>query len=356
MKFLKGLLVTFLILVIVGGLGYIGYSTFFMGDMNHGIMNSSTDNSQNNQMAGMGNNQNQQHGSQTSTNTAVTVNIVAVENRSKLNEAVNLINQAMDLITIDPYSKTTIPSSESIQGASQSAGNGTINIYPNGNNSLNITPNGTTGTTGNQSTGNMNNSPANNNYVYDQGKLQQLHNGIFALAQGNLTLSDLSDDLLAQSSVSYANYSQYQIYLTQYYAALQNKTKLDNALSMINQATTLININPYASQNGYSYNAEAMGQLHQGVYQLAQGMAILNQLSQSFTEQMSAASSGVYSLSNSYQMSAMTHGSGLSFLGNINAATVFNIILILFVIGLFAGIIGAILNLFKPKNGPDEVR
>lgn len=348
MKFLKSLFVTFLILLIIGGVGYIGYSYYFMDKMNMGNMSSDTSN--NNKMSnmsgmsdmpGMGNNQSVQD--QMTTNSAVSMNIVAVGNRNQLIEAINKINQAVDLITIDPYSKTTAPS----QGASlQAPQSGTINIYPSGNSSLNIMPNGNTG---NQLTQGMANAPLNN-YVYDQSKLQQLNNAIFALAQGNFLLNELSTDLLEQSNTSLSGYQQY-------YYALQNKSKLDNALSMINQAVTLINVNPYASQSGYAYNIDAMNQMHQGVYNLAQGLAMLNKLSQSFTKQMSDAATSVYQ-SNGNSMNGMMNmssGMNLGIFDNINLTTVFNILLILFVIGLFGGIIGAIHNLFKPKRSSDEV-
>ena len=380
MKFLKGLLATFLILVIIGGIGYIGYSYFFMDmDNNNTKMSSNTSNNNQNSsmsgmsgmsgmgndqnqqqsgtmdmsgnsgMSGMGNNQNQQ---QKATSNVNSLNLIAVENRNRLNEAVNKINEALDLITIDPYSKATVPSSSTmLNPTQQNTGSGTINIYPSGNSSLNIMPNDTTG---NQSAQNMNNTPTNN-YVYDQGKLQQLHNGIFALAQGVSTLEGLNNDLLTQSSPYNTNLSDYQVFMLQYYNALQNKAKLDNAISMINQATALINVNPYASQYGYAFNADAMGQMNRGVYALAQGMARLNELSQNFTKQMSDATTGVYSLSNGSPVMDMSNGMSSGFWGNISTATIINIVLGLFVIGLFAGIIGAVFNLFKPRNNPRGV-
>ncbi len=353
MKFLKGLLATFLILVIIGGIGYIGYSYFFMdmNDNNTNMSNTSNNNqnSSSSGMSGMENNQNQQ---QTTTSNVNSLNLIAVENRNRLNEAVNKINEAMDLITIDPYSKATVPTNSTMPNSTQqNTGSGTINIYPSGNSSLNIM---SSDTTGNLPTQNMNNTPANN-YVYDQGKLQQLHNGIFALAQGVSTLDGLNNDLLTQSSPYNTNLSDYQALMLQYYNALQNKAKLDNAISMINQATALINVNPYASQYGYAFNADAMGQLNRGVYALAQGMAGLNELSQNFTKQMSDATTGVYSLSNGSSVMDMSNGMSSGFWGNISTATIINIVLGLFVIGLFAGIIGAVFNLFKPRNNPRGV-
>ena len=374
MKFLRGLLATFLILVIIGGIGYIGYSYFYM-DMDNNNTNISSNTTNNNQnsgmsgMSGMGNNQNQQQSGtmdmsgnsgmsgmgnnqnqqQKATSNINSLNIIAVENRNRLNEAVNKINEALDLITIDPYSKTTIPSNGTMQNKpQQNTGSGTINIYPSGNSSLNIMPNDTAGNVPDQ---NMNSTPANN-YVYDQGKLQQLHNGIFALAQGVSTLDALNNDLLTQSSPYNANLSDYQALMLQYYNALQNKAKLDNAISMINQATALINVNPYASQNGYAFNADAMGQLNRGVYALAQGMASLNELSQNFIKQMSDATTGVYSLTNGSSVMDMSNGMSSGFWGNVSTVTIINIVLVLFVIGLFAGIIGAVFNLFKPRNNP----
>ena len=386
MKFLKGLLVVVLILIITGGIGYLGYSYFYMDNMNNGNMANMSPNTSNNQnsnngmsgmsgmsndsgnsgmsgmsnnnsnsgmsgMAGMGNNQNQQQSSASSVNS---LNIIAVQNRNQLNDAVTKINEAMALITIDPYSRTTIPSNTNAQNnTQQNTGSGTINIYPSGNSSLNIMPDGNTAT-GTAPAPNMNSTPANN-YVYDQGKLQQLHNGIFALAQGVSTLDDLNNDLLTQSSANSIGMTEYQALMLQYYNSLQNKSKLDNAIGLINQATSLINVNPYASQYGYAYNADAMGQLNRGVYALAQGMASLNKLSQDFTKQMSDATAGVNSMSNGSSMMNMSNGMSSGLLGNISMTTIFNILLILFVTGLFAGIIGAIFNLFRPRRNSREV-
>ena len=376
MRFLKGLLTVVLVLIIIGGIGYLGYSYFYMDNMGNGNMANMPSNTTNNQdstnsgmsgmsgnsgmsnnnsnsgmsgMEGMGNNQNQ-HTAGSSVNS---LNIIAEQNRNQLNEAVTKINEAMDLITIDPYANATVPSNSMQNNQQQGTGSGTINIYPSGNSSLNIMPNGST-TTGTQPSPNMNNTPANN-YVYDQGKLQQLHNGIFALAQGVSTLSDLNNDLLTQSSAYSSSLTDYQALMMQYYNALQNKSKLDNAISMINQATSLINVNPYASQNGYAFNADAMGQLNRGVYALAQGLASLNNLSQDFTKQMSDATTGVNYLSNGSSAMNMSNGMSSELLGNISTATIFNILLIIFVIGLFAGIIGAIFNLFRPRRNSREV-
>lgn len=381
MKVLRTLFATFLILIIIGGLGYIGYSVFFMGGMNHQGMNTAPNTAQNTTPGTAvppGNtaapNQNQQPANQHggghettgggSQNTAV-LNTVAVQNRDRLSQAIGTINQAMDLITIDPYSKATVPSTNPNnmqQGTAQGQpghGTGTINIYPGGNSSVNIAPNGNILPNNPASSANTNQGAVNmqqgQNFVYDQGKLQQIHNGIFTLAQGIMTINQLNDDLLAQSSMVEAVPANYQTYVARYNTALQNKTKLSNAMSLLSQASTLINVNPYASSNGYPYNTDAMAQLHQGVYKLAQGMVMLNRLNEDFTRQMAEASAQVQYIANAaYQNNNMNHGAmtGWGLFGNINMSTVFNLILIVMVVGLIAGILGAIFSIFR-KSKPD---
>jgi len=378
-KILRSLLAVFLILVIVGGLGYIAWSTF-LAPMNHSGMNTNP-----NTQAPQGQNQmphGQTPGQQapqgnTAQNNAP-LNTTAIQNRDKLSQAVGTINQAIDLISIDPYSKATMPQTNAgtVQpGAMQgqgSQGNGTINIYPSGNSSVNIAPNGNNTPNNpappantNQGTANM---QPNQNYVFDQGKLEQLHNGIFTLAQGIMMVNQLNDDLLAQSAIVEVNPPNYQTYVTRYNTALQNKTRLNNALNLLSQASTLINVNPYASPNGYPYNKDAMAQIHQGVYKLAQGMAGLNKLNEDFTNQMVQASVAAQNIYNG-QAASMNHGTSSliqGLFGNISTATLFNIVMIVLLVGLILGVLGAIMSMFKksgarkgkvssPDNEPDGI-
>ncbi|MCX7746544.1 MAG: hypothetical protein N2645_06605 [Clostridia bacterium] len=364
MKFLRSLLAVIFILIIVGGIGYIAWSQF-LAPMNHYGMNTNP-----NTQAPQGQNQmphGQSSGQQvpqgnTGQNNAP-LNTTAIENRDRLNQAVGTINQAIDLISIDPYSKTTLPQANpndvgpgAVQGQG-SQGNGTINIYPSGNSSVNIAPNGNntpnnTAPPANTNQGTLN-MQQNQSYVFAQDKLEQLHNGIFSISQGIMMINQLKDDLLAQSSVLEANPPNYQTYAVRYKTALQNRTKLNNAYTMLSQASTLINVNPYASPNGYSYNKDAMAKLHQGVFKLAQGMAMLSSLNEDFTNQMVQASVVLQSM-----MNATGHTGGTTYgisilqgiFDKVNMSTIFNIILVVLLVGLILGVLGAIMNMFGKSS------
>ncbi|MFZ5986448.1 MAG: hypothetical protein ACOYWZ_04890 [Bacillota bacterium] len=359
MKFLRGLLAVFLVLTIVGGLGYIVWSTVL--PMYYPGMNAAPNNQPHTQAPGQQN----PHGNTPQNN--VPLNTTAIQNRDKLSQAISTINQAIDLISIDPYSKATLPQESTAQmhpGTAQgqaSQGSGTINIFPEGNSSVNISPNGnntpnnqTTTANTNQGTTNM---QQNQNYVFDQGKLQQLHNGIFTLAQGIMTINQLNDDLLVQSAVIEANPPNYETYVIRYNTALRNKTKLNNAMNLLSQASTLINVNPYASPNGYPYNKDAMAQLHQGVYKLAQGMAGLNGLNEDFTNQMAQAAMAAQNIIGRETL-GITHGTAPldGLFGNINLTTLFNIILIVLLAGLILGVLGAVISMLgrNGRSNPDK--
>jgi hypothetical protein len=383
LKFLKGLVVFLLIIVIIGGVGYIGWTMFFMPNshfnmggsgmgnipgVNNSQQNAQTPANQTNStgmsgMAGMQGNQNnagQNSTGQSSSVQNIPMNTLAIQNKDKLSQAMGTINQAIDLITIDPYSRITVPDTTMLPGSTQSQPNqpnGTVNVYPGGNSTVNVTP-----PTGNKNP-NKSTPPANNNtaaiidqqnanYVYDQGKLQQLNNGIFTLAQGIMLVNQLSDDLTIQSSTVEVNPQTYQTYIGRYNTALQNKTKTNNAISMINQAFTLVNVNPYGSVNGYQINIPEMQKLHQGVYKLAQGMTMLKSLNDDFTVQMAQAAFNAQRLATTGTSNSMT---GMNMNGNgLNLTTIFNIVLIVMVVGLVLGVFGAIISMFRYKPGKNR--
>jgi len=378
MKAFRSFIATLLILIILGGVGYIGYNTYYlggMGDMGE-IDNSNTPQANQESL----NKERALTQSNTQQNTA-TPNTVAAKNRETLTEAIGLISQAIDLITIDPYSKTTLPDAnngntkmEGMSGMNGQSlqGNGAINIYPNGNSSVNITPSGNVAVAPKDQTPQVNNNPesmgnmdgmgstqqSQNNYVYDQGKLEQLHSGIFSLAQGVMSVNQLNEDLFVQSTMVEANPKNYQTYVMQYNMALQNRNKINSAMSMLSQASILINVNPYASQKGYSFNSDGMKQLHEGVYKLAQGMALLNGLNQDFGNQMINASIQVQSISDTSNQLAVNNGTmttqgtmvSQGIFANMNVTTLFNIILVILLVSLIIGVLGAITNMLSPRN------
>jgi hypothetical protein len=360
-KFLKGLFTFFVILVILGGLVYIGYAV-----LERDIFQLRVDTTPNAQMEETNQDNMNMKGMDNSAQENVKPalpNPYDAQNREKMTQAIGMIDQALELITIDPYSKATMPSSkdsmqmDSMQGQEQ--GNGTINIYPSDNSSVNIGPsenntdsannevNATDAMQGNMDSMTMNQS---NNYVYDQGKLQQLHSGIFTMAQGVLAINELNDDLIEQSMMVETNPLSYQTYVLRYSTALKNKTNLENAVEMLSQASVLININPYASQNGYAYNNDSMKQLHEGIYKLAQGMALLKSLNNDFTTQMTSATLQAQNIVYNNQISVDDMGyMGYGMFENISISTVINLVIIVLVAGLIIGILGAISSLFK-KN------
>lgn len=352
MKFLKGLLTFFLVLIIVGGLGYIGYSVYVGEMFTRMDMTPSAQEEEDKQgdmnMAGMDN------------STPALPNPLVAQNREKMNEAITLIDQALALITIDPYSKATIPKDNDEMNMNSmtgqlSQGTGTINIYPSGSSSVNITPseNATEDATEAMSGMTMpNDSTQNNNIVYDQGKLQQLHSGIYTMAQGVLAIKELNEKLLNQSMMIETNPITYQTYVLRYNAALKNKAELESAVESLKQVSILINVNPYASPNGYEYNSNNLMQLHEGIYKLAQGMAILDSLEDDFANQMSQAT--IQAQNMVYDSSQMDMGQvgllGSGVFGNVDITTIFKLIIIVLLIGLIAGILGAVLKMFRRNN------
>lgn len=374
MRFLKGLFAFFLVIIIIGGIGFIGYN-IYMGNLFGGNMNMSMGSTQNTTQNT--NQSTQQNTSQASSDTgsmnmsgmngsANTANQTTAipnpydaQNRAKLQEATDLINAALEQITIDPYSNATVPDSSTQMNGMQgqtSQGTGTINIYPSDSSTVSILPdNDTTGTS--QSTmGSMNmgatDSTGTINHVYDQAKLQQLHSGIYTIAQGVMAIEELNDKLLTQSMTLEQQPYTYQTYVNRYNTALQNQTDLEKTMAQLNNASVLINVNPYASDSGYDYDGNSMKQLHDGIYKFAQGMATLESLYTDFENQMTTASMSAQKLT--YSMGSMSmQGSSSSLLGNLSLSSIFNLILVVLVIGLIIGILGAIVSLFRRKPQPN---
>lgn len=356
MKVVRSIVAVFLVLIIIGGVGFIGYYFLANRNMNMGTTTGTTSGQES--MQGM------QGGQQTPNmqqSTAVP-NIIAAQNRERLSEALTLINEAMSLITIDPYSKVTVPSPNGVpqNNTNTDRGAGNYYIYPNGNSSVIINPAAGSGnitpapTPNNPGSTNTNGTTPSNNYVYNQDQLRQLHNDIFNVAQGVMAINQLSNDLLSQSSAPEISPSNYQTYLTRYNNAIQNKTKLTAAMSLLNSFKTLANNNPYAAQNGYAFNNEKMENLNQGVYKLAQAMVVLGRLDNEFIQQISEASVGAQNLA------GMTNGMDMSSGSSpINLTTILNILIIMMIIGIILGVFGGIIHAIRnsgkprPNQGPD---
>jgi len=167
-----------------------------------------------------------------------------------------------------------------------------------------------------------------------------------------MLLNELNDDLAVQVEFMGQNSSNANNYLLRYNQALQNKTKLTNALQMISEALTLVNVNPYASSNGYQYDTQKMENLHKGIYQLAQAIAKLNKTNSGFSRQMLDAQ-----VQAGNQMSGMNNmSSGISH-GKMHGTSwlpapvpIMQIILVVLLVGLIIGIFGTIVSLVTGRS------
>lgn len=346
-KFLRSLLAFILILVIVGGLGYIGYSYYFMNPSNmtaNGQVDTSSQNSMNMQGDSMAD------PAQTTNTVALEAVRVAMANKESLDSAVASLNEAMSNMTLDPYSPSdktdsmgtmngiqepqTVPTANSIQG------NTTINIYPETNNTQQST------------TPNM--TMTNMGTVYDATKMEQLHTGLYKLSVGMQLLGQLGSELTTQAAFANKDIQNpIQFYSNQYTLVLQNKNKLNNALTYINEASTLVNINPYISEKGLVYDKDRMKKIHESIFKMAQGVASLNKLSDDMTIQAVNTANAAQNYASNANMNAgmgtMNNTTGGIF-SNVNIPTIVNIILILFVTMFILGLFGFIFSLLKTST------
>jgi hypothetical protein len=378
MKFLKGFLVFLLIVIIVGGLGFIGYSFLFMNHPGHNTVNTTAENSQPaNQMqdtsknaaqnhAGM--NQNSPSSQQTGNSAGLSQANIILQNKDSLNKSLTSLNDALKLLTVDPYALSSnsngmgnmqmqgnaqASTPPAVQGNTQTnttttpaqgGNNTTINIYPQG---------GTNPSTQANTSQQSNMTMQNMGTVYDPAKMEQLHNGLYKISLGMSLLNQLQNQLVSQAENASANTQDLVRYYTnQYSQTAQNKTKLTQALSYINEATTLVNVNPYVSSNGLVYDKDRMNQIHQSVFKLAEGVASLNLLNDDFARQSIVLSNTVQDYINNANTNNMNMSSGLfgGLFQNISMTNVVNIVLIIFVIGLILGILGFIFSQIKPRR------
>ena len=394
-KFFNVLLVTILLVVIVGGVGYIGYSYLFidhtgmnmgttqdsqanasdnnsqsMSGMNMGTTqdsqaNASDNNSQS--MSGMQNGSNaaqpaqngQNQQSPVNNSLAINQSATILKNKERLDTALAGLNVTLEYLTLDPYGTSEMSGMESKNSAtvpqdsvSSGSENTTVNIYPQNNNTVNVVP-----------PNNTNNSPQpdsvsmqNMGTMYDAAKMEQLHAGLYNLSVGKAMLAQLDNNFVSQASNTNIK-DPVQYYTDQYNLTLQNKMKLNSALNYINEAAGLVNINPYVSSQGLVYDQERMGQIHKSVFKLAESVVALNLLNDDLTTQTiqlaNLAQNYAYNASNNMQMNNAPMSTGLfgGIFDNISMQSVVNIILILFVTGLIFGIFGFIFSLLKsPKK------
>lgn len=210
---------------------------------NQSSQNSHTNNNSqsshtNNNMKGM---------SHTASDTSTTVvdmthtNLI-IQNKESLNKAVNKINEALRLMTMDPNSPDT--------GQRDSM-----------------------------------KTMQNMGITYDQNKMTELHNSLSKVATGMVILERIDSELETQASTVFSTQNPLQYYLNQYSMTLYNKNKLQEAINNINAVANLVNINPYVSSSGLVYDKDRMNQVHQSMKVLAEGVVELSQLNDDLTRQ-----------------------------------------------------------------------
>lgn len=387
-KFFKGLLVTILILIIVGGTGYIGYSFLFMNHSGHNLMSTQNDDASTNSnmsgmnmktqqesdsnqsssdesgktsnmngMSGMNMQSEQKTGTSSNNSIALTQTATIMKNKEDLSNAITGLNDALKYLTLDPYGSSKMEDMNSQSdavnsAASNSQGNTTVNIYPQNNNTVNVIPPNSSGSadqSGNTSMQNMGTS-------YDPDKMEQIHTGLYKMALAMALLDQLNNDFASQAESANTNTADPISYYTyQYNLTQQNKMKLSSALNYINEAADLVNINPYISSQGLVYDKDRMEQLHQSVYTLAKNVAALNLLNEDLTKQSLSLVNLTQNAANDTSMSqmdnmSMSNGLFGGIFDNIRIESVVNIILILFVVGLILGIFGYIFSLLKQSK------
>lgn len=269
MRFLRFLFFLVVVALIAGGAFYanqMGWSwqnvAMYFGNMN-----------------GMGaQNQHQQHEGMSSQMATSPFNTLAAQNRDKLVQANTSLSQAIDLITTDPYSQITQPhkAGETARG---SVPQGNVNVTPKEGVTINIDQGGS-------QVQSQDDLAAQPNVVFDQSKLEQLHNGIFKFSQAMMLLQELNNDLADQSIMAEGNMPNEQTYVIRYNLTLQNRSKINQAGRLLQEAMILVNVNPYAPSSGYIYNVPKMQQLHQGIAELAKSALVLNRLAEDFSQQM----------------------------------------------------------------------
>lgn len=373
MKFLKNLLVFVLIITIVGGVGYIGYSTFFMNHSGNNMpemtaSNSDTNTTNKDTDSSKNSSQNQQSSNQQPDGNSVGLaqsNLI-LQNKDTLGKSIADLNEALKLISVDPYA----PSNSSGIGNMQMQGNTQASNTPDaqtnttttpaqgGNNTtINMYPPAGTNSSAQADTTQQNNMTMQNmGTTYDPTKMEQLHNGLYKISVGMASLDQLDNQLVYQaenSSINTQNIVQY--YTNQYNLTAQNKIKLNQAITYINDAESLININPYVSSNGLVYDKDRMTEIHKSIVKFADGVVSLNLLNDNFTKQTVFLSNTVQNYINNANsntnMTSMNTSNSLfgGLFDNISLSSVVNIVLILFVIGLVFGIFGFVFSLIKPS-------
>ncbi len=359
-SFLSGLVVFVLIIIILGGVGYLGFNIISnangMPGMNMASDTTATIKESTDSAGTISTETSNQPTTDNNTSTAVVetykinqLNQMMLNNEA-LNKAYQTVSSALENMTLDPYAAGTDKSAsmndpmgdQSMEGMQKDTtgdtqGNTTVNIY--------------TGDVTDQKRTQMTNMGT----TYDAEKMQQLHFGLYKVSVGMQLLKQLQSDIelqIEKTSVDTGSKTEY--YMKQYNKIVSNKNKLNNALTYINEAVDLININPYVDANGLVYDSKRMTGLHDSIYRIAQGVVDLNKLDSDFLAQAvdlgSLAQAAYNEELQSQNTDTMSNMNMTTPSSGMNISTIATFALIAFVVIFLIGLIGSILNLFKAGN------
>lgn len=349
-SFLSGLVVFFLIIVILGGVGYLGFNIIKnangMPGMNMASDKTSTD-AGSTDTAGSDTKEqtaNKENNSQANTQNAYRINQInqIMNNKEALSQASETISSALDKMTLDPYAVD--------EKKSTSANSNTMGDMNGDNATSNDSQDKTTINIYNSSAANQQSTQMQSmGQTYDADKMQQLHSGLYKVSVGMQLLDQLQDDIAVQvEKAGVDTSSKTEFYMNQYYKTVQNKNKLSEALSYINEAVDLININPYVDANGLVYDSQRMAQLHDSIYIIAQGVVDLNKLNDNLLSQSVNLGTLAQKAYNESQQNQNSMGNmNMPASSGLNVTNIITTVLIAFVVIFIIALLGSIVKLFK---------
>lgn len=356
--FFRGFIVFLLVMVIFGGVGFLGYNIIFKGNMQMNMSSgATTENTDNTVSSNTKSTNMNQNNSEEVTDTTENEYIVAqvnllTENKQLLSKAIKTIQSSVDQMSQETYKvagqqdskKQDSNSNQQKDVSSDSSNNTTINIYTE----QIAQPTQTQDTTG---------------QTYDADKMQSLHTGIYKASLGIQLLIQVSDNIDSQiNKASINSTSKTEYYINQYNATLQNKNVLEQAQGYISDAIELLNINPYVDANGLAYSSIDMAAMHESLDSYAKAVVEINQLNTNMlnqTVQLGTMAQTANNQENQTQMTTsnnmnMTSSMSSGFLSNLNISSIFTVILVVFVVIFIIGLLGAVSQIFKTGKTTKE--
>lgn len=325
-NFISKFLSFMLIIIIVGGVGFLGYSILKNnGGMSMDSMSGSMTAVNNDMSSQPQDTMNTGSGNADDSQYSTVVTSTVLQNKENLEKTIKDLNSSINLMTLDPYS------TENNQHGSQDQ-----------------TSAGGTASQGSPITGMQGMGT-----TYDAAKMEKLHTGLYKVSVGMKMLNQLNDNLAGQyekASMKINDPAEY--YYNQYMITVQNKTKLSEALSYINEASSLLNINPYVSQSGAVYDKEKMANIHDSIFELAQAVIDLNKINDDFAGQAITLGNVTQSyIDNANSMQNMNMNSTSTF-SNVNVVNLLNIAAIAFMAIFVVSILGYIYRLLRTPAVP----